>query len=109
MIKTTKNKIQKSDKVDTNSVEVIRWKDALSDHGWSDTREAELADVLSVGFLIAENKEAVMIATTWAEPESNGRMNIPKGWIKSRKKVSIQDLNKTSPTKGIYNPKDGVL
>ena len=44
-------------------------------------------------FLIAENKEAVMIATTWAEPESNGRMNIPKGWIKSRKKINIAERN----------------
>jgi len=92
MIKTTKpTKSKKENKVDTDSIEVIHWRDALSDHGWSETREAELAEVVSVGFLIAENKKAVMIATTWAEPESNGRMNIPKGWITKRYKVDIRE------------------
>ena len=44
-----------------------------------------------MGFLIAEDRKAVCIATTWAEPESNGRMNIPKGWITKRYKVDIRE------------------
>ena len=92
MIKMTKpTKSKKDSKVDIDSVEVIHWRDALSDHGWSETRETELAEVMSVGFLVAEDRKAVCIATTWAEPESNGRMNIPKGWITKRYKVDIRE------------------
>lgn len=91
MIKTTKTTSKKENKVNVDSVEVIYWRDALSDHGWSETRVTELAEVVSVGFLIAEDRKAVCIATTWAEPESNGRMNIPKGWITKRYKVDIRE------------------
>ena len=87
----TKSTSKKENKVDIDSVEVIHWRDALSDHGWSETRETELAEVMSVGFLVAEDRKAVCIATTWAEPESNGRMNIPKGWITKRYKVDIRE------------------
>ena len=94
----TKSTSKKENKVNIDSVEVIHWRDALSDHGWSETRETELAEVVSVGFLIAEDRKAVCIATTWAEPESNGRMNIPKGWITKIYKVDIREKEEVLTT-----------
>tara|TARA_Y100001973_G_C5141494_1_gene303162 strand:- start:654 stop:977 length:324 start_codon:yes stop_codon:yes gene_type:complete len=81
-------------KINTDYIEVIRWMDAQSDDGWSDDRTAELANVVTVGFIVAEDKKAVCVASTYAGDDTNSRMHIPKCWIKSRKKINIEELEK---------------
>tara|TARA_R110000796_G_scaffold188298_1_gene305184 strand:- start:135 stop:512 length:378 start_codon:yes stop_codon:yes gene_type:complete len=96
-----KNKvvIKESVEVDENNIEVIKWKDAQSEDGWSSERTAELATVITVGFLIKENKEAVCIASTWADPDSNCKLHIPKSWIKERKTLCINKVKRAYKTR----------
>ena len=109
--KTTTNKTVKTKKpIDSTKVEIIEWEDAQAEAGWyGDDIQPELAKVTTVGFVIAENKKAVCIASTISLPDSNAHLHIPKAWIKKRRKMSIADPKKTSPTTGIYNTGDGVL
>jgi len=94
-------KKSKQEKVNTNYIEIIEWTDAQADNGWSDSRETELVNCITIGFLIAEDKKGICVANTWAEPESNSRMHIPKPWIKSRRKIYIGT--------GIENKKESTI
>lgn len=94
----SKTKIN-SDVVDGDNIEVITWRDAQSDDGWDSERTAELATIITVGFLIKENKEAVCIASTWADPDSNCRLHIPKSWIKDRKTMCINKKKRPYKTR----------
>ena len=88
-----------SDVVDGDNIEVITWRDAQSDDGWDSERTAELATIITVGFLIKENKEAVCVASTWADPDSNCRLHIPKSWIKDRKTMCINKKKRPYKTR----------
>lgn len=73
---------------------LLVWNDAsaLSD-GWSDEIEPDEPQLaLSVGFLIRETAEHVVIAQD-LDPHGhhNGRSQIPKGMIKSRKVLRKKD------------------
>lgn len=74
-------------------VEVV-WNDAsaLTD-GWTkDIEKDEPALALSVGFLIRETKEHIVIAQDVdAEGHHNGRSQIPKGMVKSLKVLRKRD------------------
>lgn len=70
---------------------VISWEDA---HGqatdaWEElehaVKEGEDAKVVnSTGFVIAENKRFITLVMNYTDDKTiNGRMTIPKGWIKS--------------------------
>lgn len=78
--------------VDTNAIVIIEWMDAQCDSEWDEITEPELAKCITVGFLIAENKKAICLASTWTDPFSNARMHIPKAWIISRKSMSINSI-----------------
>jgi hypothetical protein len=81
---------QKIKTIDNTSIEVIEWYDAQSDDGWEDTKKAELASCITVGFLVAEDRKAICLASTWSIDSTNARMHIPKSWIKDRKTLSIK-------------------
>lgn len=83
-------------KVQSNKIEIIEWVDAQAESSWEEDVKAHLADCLTVGFLISETKEAICIASTWAEPHSNCRIHIPKKWIKSRKEIDIGEEDESS-------------
>lgn len=92
-------------------VEVV-WDDASGfRHGWfgkTDELVPQLA--LSVGFLISETAEHIMIASdTDGEGNHNGRTQIPRGMVKNLKilrkatlgkshnRSPLQDIQKASP------------
>lgn len=68
-------------------IEVI-WDDASSDSGWHTRSQVKFEKqiVVTIGFLVAENKDYIIIGHTYTLPEDYlGWFQIPKGMIISRK------------------------
>lgn len=69
----------------------IKWDDASFDDGWeADKDKEELTPqvAISVGFLIRETKDHLLLASTHDEEGStNGRFQIPKKMIINRKEI----------------------
>lgn len=66
----------------------VTWDDAQTDDGWGEAPEVlEPALVTTVGFLVRETKEHLLIASSYDDKHTNGRIQIPKGMIKSRKEI----------------------
>lgn len=87
--------------VDLDTYYCIRWKDAVVDEGgWQtvDTAHA-LHDVLTVGWIIKETEEVVVVASDISAGsldeddapgvETNRRIAIPKSWIISKRKAKF--------------------
>jgi hypothetical protein len=69
----------------------VEWVDAVSDGGWEDDVKVDIHAVKTVGFLIAETKEGICLASTISGDNSNARMHIPKAWIVKRKVLKIEN------------------
>ena len=84
-------------------VEFIQWYDASSDHGWQDCKDvgAHKGLTYSVGFVIKETKQAVVLANTWDEESDtcNCLMTIPLGMIKKRRVMWQSKTKKQSQSK----------
>lgn len=66
----------------------LEWDDAQTDTGWVDHTEikTEHAVAITIGFLVKESSEHVVIASTVGEDGStNGRIQIPKKMILKRR------------------------
>ncbi len=77
----------------------IEWVDAVASNGWEDNHKAELHPCVTMGFLIDENKEAILIASTISMGSTNARMHIPKAWIRKRKVIKYEDKQRKSQRK----------
>lgn len=82
--------------VATTSVTYLHWTDAVAGIGWESDAKVEIHDCYTVGFIINETEEAVCIASTVSETDSNARMHIPKAWIKERKVVKFETKQRKS-------------
>lgn len=68
----------------------IEWIDAVASVGWEKQSIPHSPDLCqAIGFLIHEDKTGITLAATVSKEESNSRITIPKGWIKSRKVIKI--------------------
>lgn len=76
----------------------VEWVDAVSDGGWEDNVKVDIHPVKTVGFLIAETKDGICLASTISGDNSNARMHIPKAWITKRKVIKFE--NTISKSKG---------
>ena len=76
--------------VDTSKLIVIRWVDAVSDGGWEEHEKPDIHEVITAGYIVSENKDAICIASTVSGTFTNARMHIPKAWIKSRKVIKVE-------------------
>ena len=66
----------------------LTWDDAQSDMGWEEVPEKlEPSIAITVGFLIRETKDHLLIASTYDEDTTNARIQIPKKMILTRKEV----------------------
>lgn len=67
-------------------VEIV-WDDACSEGGWHEVKDIKLSPeiVTTVGFLIAENTKYLMLGHTFSGNDFNGKFQIPKKVIISRK------------------------
>ena len=68
----------------------VEWVDAVSDGGWEDNIKVDIHAVKTVGFLIAETKDGICLASTISGDNSNARMHIPKAWIVKRKVIKLE-------------------
>lgn len=67
----------------------VQWVDAVSDCGWDEESKAEVHPCLSIGFIVDETPDAICLAAVISHDQSNSRIHIPKGWIKSIKKITL--------------------
>ena len=73
---------------------LVTWDDAAGlKHGWTSKNEAiEPYIVTSVGFLIRESQDHILIAQdTDGEGSHNGRTQIPRGMVKKMKVLRKRD------------------
>lgn len=74
-------------------VELVEWIDAVASTGWMERSSGfPVQTCYSIGQLIEEGKEHIVLAGTWGHPDDqiqqvNCVMSIPKAWVKQRKKV----------------------
>ena len=74
----------------TPKVILVEWIDAVCSAGWEIESKPELHPCTTLGYLITEDAEAVVIASTLSLGSNNARMVIPKAWIKKRKEIKIE-------------------
>jgi len=67
----------------------VQWVDAVADAGWTDESKVETHPCLSIGFIVDETPDAICLAAAMSHEQSNSRIHIPKGWIKSIKRVTL--------------------
>jgi hypothetical protein len=65
----------------------IRWDDAAASNSWERPEHMALDPqiVITVGFVVKENKKHMVIASTYDETHVNAAIQIPKSMIVSRK------------------------
>lgn len=78
---------------------IIEWVDAVADVGWDTEVKPDIHSVITAGFIVAETKEAICIASTVSKDNSNARMHIPKAWIKTRKVIKLENTKRKSKGK----------
>ena len=71
------------------TIAYVQWVDALSDSGWETEAKVDVHPCLSIGFLVDETEEGICLAAALSYEQSNSRIHIPKHWIKSMKKVTL--------------------
>jgi hypothetical protein len=86
--------------VATTSIVYVHWVDAVADVGWQETAKAEVHDCHTVGYIVDETPEALCVASTISDKDSNARMHIPKAWIKKRKVIKLETEQRKVQRKG---------
>lgn len=62
----------------------ITWRDAECDPAWvsvEEIKEAKLPLIRTIGFLIHEDKEKLIVASTIGGDEATASMKIPADWV----------------------------
>lgn len=76
------------------NVYMVEWIDSESDHGWGKIKDSEISTALciTIGFLVKENKDFIMMSHSWDKENDsiNGTIQIPKVAIKKKRKVLCQ-------------------
>lgn len=78
----------------------VTWDDASSlEHGWVDPAEEKVVPQLvkTVGFLIREEPDYIVIASTTDGTWVNGRFQIPRGMVKAMKPLRKKRKPKVTP------------
>lgn len=78
---------------DESKILYVEWIDANSSVGWQGKdeieKDAKVSRCYSIGYVIKETKEEIVIATTVSDDEANCWIAIPKDWIRKRRKVEV--------------------
>jgi hypothetical protein len=83
---------EKQEDVVTWECAYIEWEDAVADSGWEETKKPEIHKCQTLGFIVAEDKDAICVAAAVSKKESNAKINIPKGWIQKIKRFKVEGL-----------------
>lgn len=73
-------------KAKPGSLVEVTWEDAYSTAGWCDSSHSP-AMVISIGFAVFDNNDGIMLAHGHAMGEFLGKSFIPKGMVRSVKKI----------------------
>jgi hypothetical protein len=82
-----------------STIFIVKWKDACASAGWVEKTSAELSDCTSVGFVVAEDEHALVLTQTLSAPLHNGTITIPKNWIVSKRKITIENKQRKAKRK----------
>lgn len=64
----------------------VEWVDAVADVGWDDEPEKVSVHLIkSVGWLVKDNKNEIVLAADYSDGDTNRRIAIPKSWIRNKK------------------------
>lgn len=82
---------------DKNQLYYVEWLDAVTDTGWAHPKDdLVLHKCLSVGWIIRETKQEIVLAADTSDPECgdddfevNRRIAIPKSWVTLKRKIQI--------------------
>jgi hypothetical protein len=69
----------------------LEWNDAVAEADWEEVTEATLFRCKTLGFVVAENDEAICVAAVVSEADrqSNAKIHIPKAWITLEKRLKM--------------------
>ena len=84
------DKTKQRPNLESSRVVYVEWVDAVADLGWEQNCKASLHMCYTVGYLIDETKDALLIASTVSQFDSNARMHIPKAWIRNRRNIETK-------------------
>ena len=84
------DKTKQRPNLESSRVVYVEWVDAVADLGWEQNSKASLHMCYTVGYLIDETKDALLIASTVSQFDSNARMHIPKAWIRNRRNITTK-------------------
>lgn len=64
----------------------VEWVDAVASSGWEKHEEAESIHLCrSIGYVVKEDKDCLILASTISQDQNNCRIAIPKAWIKKKR------------------------
>ena len=77
-----------------HNVEYVEWVDAVASSGWEDrSHDYPLHKCFSVGSLVYEDEERIVLAGTWSSQDDADHVNcvisIPIAWIKKRGTLTV--------------------
>jgi hypothetical protein len=87
--------------VDTTKIVIVEWIDAMTVGSWESEVKPTLATCITVGFVVAEDNDCIVIASTVSDNMSNCHMHIPKRWINKRRSLSIETKQRKSKRKNV--------
>lgn len=87
--------------VDTTKVVVVEWIDAMTVGSWESDVKPHLATCTTIGYVVAEDNDCVVIASTISDNMSNCHMHIPKRWINKRRNITIETKQRKSKGKSV--------
>lgn len=68
----------------------VEWADASTRGGWHFNGDCQLMDCFTLGWLMWEDDEKIVVCTTRSDDDGMVSSNtIPKAWIKKRKWVKL--------------------
>jgi isoaspartyl peptidase/L-asparaginase-like protein (Ntn-hydrolase superfamily) len=76
------------------NVVIVTWHDAAASTGWRTLpSHHKPMEAVTIGLVVFEDDKMLCLAGSWMDNEgdyeTNSRMTIPKGWISSRRKVTL--------------------
>lgn len=64
----------------------VEWVDAVADVGWDyEVEQTKVSLIKSVGWLVRETKDEIVLAADYSDGDTNRRMAIPKSWVRNKK------------------------
>ena len=80
-------------KKEKTKITLVVWYDAVAESGWTSQQDAKvnckLDKCVSVGHLVDQNNERILLACTKSENEYNAMINIPNAWIDTIKEYNL--------------------